>query len=180
MIAKIEVVSIDYSMLPLHPFPADIDDVVNVYQYLSNKHPYEKLAIGGSSAGEVLALASILKFKDLDLELPGAVFAGIPGADLTKTGDSKYINEGIDHILVTYDGLLKSAAKLFAGDIDLTNPLLSPVYGNFENFPPTYLVTGTRNLFISDVVRTLRKLKLAGSIAELIVYEGMSHVIILF
>jgi acetyl esterase/lipase len=49
------------------------------------------------------------------------------------------------------------------------------VYGDFEGFPPTYLVTGTRDLFLSDVARTHRKLRTAGVVADLNVYEGVSH-----
>ena len=83
--------------------------------------------------------------------------------------------EGIDRILVGYDGLLSASARLYAGDHDLKNPLLSPLYGDFQGFPPTYLVTGTRDLFLSDVVRTHRKLREAGVVADLNVYEGVSH-----
>ncbi len=173
--AKIPVISIDYRMPPKHPFPAAIDDVVKVYQHLLSKHLPKHLAIGGTSTGGGLTLASIFEFKKLSLDLPSVVFAGTPWSDLTKTGDTQFTNEGIDHILVSYDGLLKNAANLYASGKDLKNPLISPVYGNFKSFPPTYLVTGTRDLFLSDVVRTHRKLKLAGVIAELNVYEGMSH-----
>ena len=49
------------------------------------------------------------------------------------------------------------------------------VYGSFEGFPPTYLVSGTRDLFLSNTVRTHRQLKRAGVIADLNVYEGISH-----
>ena len=173
--ANIPVISIDYRMPPNHPFPAAIDDVVKVYKHLLNKYSGIKMALGGTSAGGGLSLASIHKFKELNLDLPAAVFAGTPWSDLSKTGDSQYTNEGIDHILVSYDGWMKDAAKLYGGEYDLKNPLISPVYGDFTSFPPTYLVTGTRDLLLSDVVRTHRKIKLAEGIAELNVYEGMSH-----
>ena len=78
-------------------------------------------------------------------------------------------------MLVGYQGLLSESAKLYAGDHDLTEPLLSPIYGDFEGLPPTLLVTGTRDLFLSDTVRTHRKLRRAGVTAELHVFEGMSH-----
>ncbi len=54
-------------------------------------------------------------------------------------------------------------------------PLISPVYGDFKGFPPTYLVTGTRDLFLSDTVRVHRKMRVAGVVADLNVYEGISH-----
>ena len=100
---------------------------------------------------------------------------GVAWADLTDASDSLHTNEGIDRILVTYHGMLKSAAILYAGDVELTHELISPVYGDFAGFPPTYLVTGTRDMLLSDTARVHRKLRTAGVVADLNVYEGMSH-----
>ena len=173
--AKIPVLSIDYRMPPKHHFPAAVNDVVSVYKHLLKERPAKSMAIGGTSAGGGLALASTHKLIELGLAVPAALFAGTPWADLTKTGDSHFTNEGIDRVLVTYDGVLAGAAKLYAGDHDMKNPLISPVYGDFKGFPPTYLVTGTRDLFLSDVARTHRKLRTAGIVADLNAYEGVSH-----
>ncbi len=173
--AKIPALSIDYRMPPAHPFPAAVDDVVAVWRGLLKERPAASMALGGTSAGGGLALASTQKLRQLGLELPGALWAGTPWADLTKTGDSLFANEGIDRLLVTYDGLLEGAAKLYAGGQDLETPLISPVYGEFEGFPPTSLVTGTRDLFLSDTARVHRKLRVAGGVADLNVYEGLSH-----
>ena len=173
--AGITVLSVDYRMPPAHPFPAAVDDVVTVYQSLLGEHDPSRLGLGGTSAGAGLALAATHKFVELGLDVPGAIFAGTPWSDLTKTGDTYYTNEGIDRVLVSYDGLISSAARLYAGTHDLRHPLLSPIYGDFEGFPATYLVTGTRDLFLSDVVRTHRKMKAAGVVADLNVYEGVSH-----
>jgi monoterpene epsilon-lactone hydrolase len=137
--AKIPVLSIDYRMPPKHPFPAAIDDVVAVWKSLLKKRDAKSMALGGTSAGGGLILASTHKFKALGLPLPGALFAGTPWADLTKTGDSYFTNEGVDNVLVSYEGLLEGAAKLYAGDHELTDPLISPVYGDFKEFPrPTW------------------------------------------
>ncbi len=173
--AKIPVLSIDYRMPPEHPFPAAIDDVVAVWKSLLEHRHAKSMALGGTSAGGGLTLASILQFKQLGLETPGALWAGTPWADLTKTGDSQFTNEGIDRLLVTYDGVLEGAAKLYADGRDLKTPLISPVYGGYKDFPPTYLVTGTRDLFLSDTVRVHRKMRVAGVVADLNVYEGVSH-----
>ncbi len=86
-----------------------------------------------------MSLASVHRFRALGLETPGAIYAGTPWADLTKTGDSLFTNEGLDRVLVTYDGLLGAAARLYADGHDLKDPLISPVYGDFAGFPPTYL-----------------------------------------
>lgn len=174
-ISGIKTVSIDYRMPPEHPHPAAINDVSDVYRVLLESYAAEKMAIGGTSAGGGLSLAAIHQFKTQGLAVPAALYLGTPWADLTKTSDTLYTMEGIDRILVTYDGGLQAAALLYAGDTELTDPLISPVYGDFTDFPPTYLVTGTRDLLLSDTARVHRKLRQAGVIAELNVYEGISH-----
>jgi acetyl esterase/lipase len=173
--ARIQVLSVDYRMPPEDPFPAALKDVVKVYRTLIRKEFPGRIAIGGTSAGGGLTLAAVLKFKELGLSLPGALFLGTPWSDLSKTGDSLYTNAGIDHILVSYDGLLEAAARLYAGGHDLKEPLLSPVYGDFKDFPPAFLVSGTRDLLLSHTVRVHRKLRQAGVVAELNVIEGFSH-----
>src|SRR4051794_10616548 len=52
---------------------------------------------------------------------------------------------------------------------------VSPVYGDFRGLPPAILISGTRDLFLSDTVRTHRKLRDAGVEADLHVFEGQSH-----
>ena len=173
--AGIPSVAVDYRMPPEHPFPAAVDDVVAVYREVLKDLGPNQIAIGGTSAGGGLSLAAIHRMKALDLPVPGAVYLGTPWADLTDTSDSLHTLEGIDRILVTYDGMLAAAAKLYAAGTPLTDPLISPVYGDFSGFPPTYLVTGTRDMLLSDTARVHRKLKLAGVVADLNVYEGLSH-----
>ena len=76
---------------------------------------------------------------------------------------------------MTWDGWIGRAAKLYANGKDLKDPQLSPIYGDFAQFPPTILTSGTRDLFLSNTVRTHRKLRRAGVVADLNVYEGQSH-----
>ena len=173
---QIPVLSIDYRMPPSHPYPADINDVVRVYKTIIQSHLPDKVAMGGSSSGGGLTMAVVQKLKSLNLPLPAALYLGTPWADLSKSGDSLYINEGIDRKLGTYDGFLASAAKLYAGRHGLKEAGLSPVYGDVSGFPPTMLVSGTRDLFLSMAVRVHRKLKKEGVVADLNIYEGLSHV----
>ena len=171
----IKVLSIDYRMPPQYPFPQAIEDTISVYQEILKRYESDHIAFGGTSAGGGLALAVAHKIKDLGLPQVGAIYAGTPWADLTKTGDTLYTNEGLDRVLVTYDGMLKAAALLYADGNDLRSPLLSPVYGNFDEYPPTILVTGTRDMFLSDTARTHQKIRAAGGTADLLVFEGLSH-----
>ena len=173
---QIPVLAIDYRMPPDNPYPVGLNDVVEVYKALSKSYTPKRIAMGGSSSGGGLVLAAVHKLKALKLQLPAALFVGTPWADLGKHGDSLYVNEGIDRKIVTYDGFLPEAVKLYANGHDIKDPGLSPVYGDFTGFPPTMLVTGTRDLFLSLAVRVHRKMRAAGVRADLNVYEGLSHV----
>ncbi|CUX70646.1 Esterase (fragment) [Agrobacterium sp. NCPPB 925] len=52
---------------------------------------------------------------------------------------------------------------------------LSPLFGDLRGFPPTFLQTGTRDLFLSNTVRMHRALRKAGVETELHVFEAMPH-----
>jgi acetyl esterase/lipase len=172
---QIKVISIDYRMLPDHPFPAGLEDVIAVYKEVLTKYKPENIGFFGTSAGSGLTAAAMLKLKELNLPQPAVVGLGTPFVDITDTGDSYHTNQDIDNFLVTYNGLLKSIAKLYAGANDMKNPLISPIYGDLKGFPPTILTSGTRDLFLSNTVRMHQKLRAAGVDAYLQVYEGCSH-----
>jgi monoterpene epsilon-lactone hydrolase len=172
----IKVVSVDYRMPPDHPYPAGLDDCMKVWRATAETNDPKKLGLFGSSAGAGMALAMILRAKDEGLPLPAALAIGTPWADLTETGDTFKTNEWLDNVLVSYNGYLHRAARLYANGRDLKDPYLSPIYGDFNHFPPTVLATGTRDLLLSLTVLTHRKLRRANVEAELHVFEGMSHI----
>jgi epsilon-lactone hydrolase len=175
-----KIISFDYRMPPDAPYPAAMDDAMAVWKAALQMQKPENMAIFGTSTGGGMTLAMILRAKQENLPLPAAIAPGTPWSDLTETGDTYKTNEWLDNILVSYNGYLTHAAQLYAGGHDLKDPQLSPIYGNFQGFPPTILTSGTRDLFLSNTVRTHRKLRQAGVEAELQVFEGMSHAQYLF
>jgi acetyl esterase/lipase len=170
-----KVLSIDYRRPPEFPYPAALDDGIAVWKGALKMADPKNMAIFGTSAGGALTLSMVLRAKQEQLPLPGAIAPGTPMSDLTKTGDSFYTNFMVDNVLVGSDGRCDAMARLYANGHDLKDPMLSPVYGDMHGFPPTLLTTGTRDLLLSNTVRVHRKLRQAGVEAELHVYEGQSH-----
>lgn len=122
-----------------------------------------------------MSLILALHAKAEGLPLPAGIAAGTPWTDLAKIGDSYFTNEGVDNVIYSYDGWIKDAVAVYANGHDLADPMLSPVYGDLQGFPPTLLTSGTRDIFLSNTVRMHLKLREAGVNADLIVFEGMAH-----
>jgi monoterpene epsilon-lactone hydrolase len=165
--------SVDYRVPPDHPYPAAIDDIVAAYRELIKTYKPGNLVISGSSGGGNLAAAAALKIRDLGLPLPAGLVLLTPELDLTESGDTFVTNRHIDVVLKT--GLPEMNA-LYAGGHDLTDPYLSPLFADFtRGYPPTFIQTGTRDLFLSNSVRMHRMLLKAGIEVELHVWEAMPH-----
>jgi epsilon-lactone hydrolase len=162
----------DYRMPPAHPFPASLDDCMTVYRALLARTGPGRIVVGGASAGGNLAAALLLQARDEGLPMPSCLVLLSPEADLTESGESFETNLGVDTILTSR---LTDSIALCAGHHNLTEPLLSPLFGDLSGFPPTFLQTGTRDLFLSNTVRMHRALRSAGVAAELHVFEAMPH-----
>lgn len=173
MLMQTKVSAIDYRMPPDHPYPAALDDVVASYRDLLTRHAHSRVVVVGVSAGGGLAAAGLLKARDIGLPLPAAVVLLTPEVDLTESGDTFETNQDIDVILVRR---LSESIELYADGHDLRDPYLSPLFGDFgQGFPRTLLVSGTRDLFLSNTVRMHRALRRAGIATDLHVFEAMPH-----
>jgi acetyl esterase/lipase len=170
---RCRVFAVDYRNPPDHPYPAALDDCVAVYRELLKAYRADQIVISGASGGGNLAAAVPLKIRDLGLPLPAAVGLFTPEVDLTESGDTFNTNRDIDVVL---RGGLPEMNALYANGHDLAHPYLSPLFGDFtKGFPPTFIQTGTRDVFLSNSARFHRALRRAGLETELHVWEAMPH-----
>lgn len=163
---------IDYRMPPEHPYPAALDDCLATYRHVLDRFGPRNVILGGRSAGGNLAAATVLRARDEGLPVPAALVLLSPEVDLTESGDSFAVNRTVDVVL---PGSLMSNNRLYAGGADLADPYLSPLFGDLAGFPPTFLQSGTRDLFLSNVVRLHRALRKAQVATDLHIFEAMPH-----
>ncbi|MGE0387406.1 MAG: alpha/beta hydrolase [Gammaproteobacteria bacterium] len=170
---RCETWSVDYRMPPDHPYPAALDDCVAVYRAILKDRRPQDVVVTGASAGGNLAAALMLRARDEGLPLPAGLILLTPEVDLTESGDSFETVLHLDNMLTAR---LMPYNRLYAGDHDPAHPYLSPLFGDFtRGYPPTFLQTGTRDLFLSNTVRMHRALRDAGIDAELHCWEAMPH-----
>lgn len=173
----LRVISIDYTNPPALQWVGVQEQIHSVFrQLLAEGYSMDRIAIYGDSAGGNLVVRTVLNLRDNGLGMPRAVVLFSPWADLTDSGDTASTLRDVDPTL-SYENLLASSARAYAGDLDLKDPRVSPLYANFTNgFPPTLIQEGTRTIFLSTSVRLYRALRDAGVDASIDMYEGMWHV----
>ena len=175
-----KVLAVRYPLAWQEPHPASRDLIVAVYQKLLKSYLPRRIAMFGDSAGGAVLMSAVLRMRDEGLPMPAAVGLLSPWADASKAGDSQTLLEDADGAL-DYEGNLKASAELYAAGRDLTDPSVSPLYADFrKGFPPAYVSSGTRDMFLSHCARLQRKLLDAGIENQLVVYEGMWHMFQVF
>ena len=127
----------------------------------------------GDSAGGGLALALLLRLRDLGEPLPDAAVLLSPWTDLTASGASVDMNRGRD--LWFTRAHLESWARYVVADADPRSSYLSPAFGSLAALPPLMLLAGEDELLLDDTLRVHRAALSAGVASELLVGRGMQH-----
>lgn len=176
-LTKMKVVAVLYRLSPEHAFPAALDDAVAVYKELIKTCKPEHIAIYGTSAGAVLTAEVAADLKKLGLPMPGAlgVFSGL--GDFSRNGDSEamYALDGLSGHLDPPPPH-PTTGEYIQGSTDVRDPILSPVFSDLRNMPPTLFITSGRDLLLSGTTILHRAFVRAGNDnARLIVFEGLPH-----
>lgn len=172
----VSVFTPDYRVAPENPYPAALEDAVSAYEYLlAMGHPPKQIVVAGDSAGGGLALALCLYLKDHGMELPEGLVLMSPWTDLTASGESYETNFTLDPLFGnTRDSMIYNLD--YIGEDDPTNPYISPIFGNFEGFPPMLVQVGSIEMLLSDSTDLAQKAKSVGVKVRLSIYEEMFHV----
>lgn len=164
---------VDYRLLPDHPFPASLDDCFNAYRAVLVEHPDATPIVGGVSAGGNLTAALALRARDEGIRTPVAVVLLSPALDFTQIGDSFETNKYVDVVLRESSGAYR---PLYVQSHDARDPYVSPLFGDFsKGYPPTFIQSGTRDLFLSNAALMQRALRRAGVLVDLQLWEAMPH-----
>ncbi|RPF50542.1 alpha/beta hydrolase [Aquisalibacillus elongatus] len=170
-----DVFSIDYRTAPEYEHPAALKDAIEGYQWLlAQGYQHDDIIIAGDSSGGGLALAMTLKLRDTNQPLPKSLVLASPWSDLSAEGESyktKIKDDAIFGSPSIEDAPQYPIPITYAGEHDLTDPYLSPAYGDYEGFPPILIQTGSEELLLSDSEIIEQKAKEA----ELKIFPGMFH-----
>ena len=116
-----------------------------------------------------------LYLKDNNMPYPAAFITMSPWTDLTNSGTSYKDNFEIDPLFgKSTNSMLYNSS--YIGDNDPKNYYISPMFGDFEGFPPMLMQVGTHEVLLSDTLTVAEKAKKSNVDVKVTVYEGMFHV----
>lgn len=169
-VSGMRVISVDYRQGPEHRFPAGSEDVATVYKHLLKEYKAENIGIFGCSAGGMLTAQATAWIASLGLPPPGAIGIFCASAGKFGTGDAQVITKAFGSALG--DGEIE-----YFENASWDDPLVAPQDHPevLAKFPPTLLITSTRDGALSGALVTHKNLISAGVYAQLHVYEGLEH-----
>jgi monoterpene epsilon-lactone hydrolase len=153
---KMAALLIDYKLAPQNPFPAGLDDVLNIVETLSITGDLpEKWFLLGDSAGAGLAVAVFYELREAGISLPKKMILMAGWFDLTVETPEIRQHSGIDPMF-SFKKHIESANS-YVGREDPKNPLISPLFGDVRNLPPTLMQCGTADLLVWENRRFYQK-----------------------
>jgi acetyl esterase len=174
--ADVIVISLDYRLVPEHPFPAGLDDVTNAVAWITEHARTfgidpSRLAIGGESAGANLAAVAVRQVADrIALQL-----LEVPALDLTGTPTPSRL-EVQRSFPALHDNTAIGIARYLKAGADPHDPSVSPLLASdLAGLPPALLLAADVDPWRDDAVDYAQRLTEAGVPTRLRVFDGIVH-----
>ena len=166
----------DYRLAPEHPFPAAPDDCHAAYRWLlaAQRDP-KGIVIAGDSAGGNLALVTLHRARVAGEPMPACAVLLSPAVDCTLQSPSMFDNQPLDP-MIQLDNLIVLRAHYVPSPELYTHPEVSPLFADFDGFPPLFFQAGSNELLRDEATRAAEKAYAAGVDVELELWPRAVHV----
>ncbi len=165
----------DYRLSPEFTFPAAPDDCHTAYRWLLDQGcDASALVLMGDSAGSTLSLVTLQRTRRAGEPAPACAVLLSPAVDCTMDSASMVENQDRDPVLRLSDLLVLRRHYVPSPHL-YTHPEVSPLFGDFDGFPPLLLQTGSSEMLRDEAVRTAHKAHAAGVDVELELWQGTPH-----
>lgn len=163
--------------LPIYPLvpygtAAEVQTgVVDLVRRSLDRHGPTVLA--GDSAGGQIALSAALRLRDEGVVLPMTTLLS-PALDLTWSNPRIPLVQPSDPWLATPGG--RVFAEHWRGDLDITDPVVSPLFGDLAGLGPLTVLSGTRDVLNPDAELLVERAHAAGVSVDFHEGVGQFHV----
>lgn len=165
----------EYRLAPEYPFPAGVKDALQAFGWLLQQGFSENdIVVGGDSAGGGLTLSMLLALREAGAAMPFAAVLLAPWTDLTLSSPSYRSNRKYDPI-ITREGLQDAAAQ-YAGERDLDDPMMSPMFADLTGLPPLLIHAAGDEAMVDDGRLFAERAASHGVSVTCKIFDGLWHV----
>ncbi|MFC6013058.1 alpha/beta hydrolase fold domain-containing protein [Nocardia lasii] len=160
---------------PLIPFGTAAEVIPRIAELvLACREAHGPTFLAGDSAGGQIVLSTALHLRDQGHPAVPRTIAISPALDLTLE------NPDIDTVLPRDPWLGRDGGlvfgRLWSGDLPMKDPLVSPLFGEFDGLGPITLFTGTDDILNPDARLFAAKARAAGVDLDYVEEPGLVHV----
>jgi len=169
------VTFIDYPLAPEHQAAYTMEILHKAYKAILKNSKEDTFYLFGDSAGGGLALSFMQVLRDEgELELPEKTVLLSPWLDISLS--NKEIENFLDKEVLLHFESLRECGRLYAGNLDLKDPRISPIYGNLDHLNTIKVFASNYELLYPDCVLLKEKADSArGTSLELTIRDRMIH-----
>lgn len=175
--ANTDIWMCNYPKAPEHDIMEISTNIDAVYEHIINHYNYKKIILMGDSAGATLSIALTQRLIEKKSRIPNKLILISPVMDASLSNPKIQEKEIYDAMLGIAG--VKSAKQMCAKNLALTHPLISPLYGNFKDFPETHLFIAENDITTPDQVLFAEKLNNLGTKCITYYGEKMAHIWVL-
>lgn len=162
-----------YPLAPNNYVQTTLDMILGVYRTLRKED--KPLYVMGDSAGANITLTFGLYLKDINEQLPDALFPISPFCDFSLS-NPEILEYNKNDILVTMTIINEIVKHWHPADMDLKDPRVSPLYGDWKGMCQTYLFIGTDETLYPDFMEMRQKMEDAGVRVGTLIGRHLFHV----
>jgi acetyl esterase/lipase len=170
------VVSVDYRLAPLHPFPAAVDDCYAALVWAAGSAAElgaatpARIGVMGESAGGNLSAVMCLLARDRGGPAISHQALLYPPTDMTRVPDAP------PRSLIIDGPEMQAYRRMYLGDTDPADPRISPLRAaDLAGLPPALIQVAEHDPLREDGVQYAAALRSAGVPVRFTEYVGMPH-----
>lgn len=143
-----------------------------LYESLLKKNPRDIVFLGDSAGGGTV-LSYAMQLRDKNVLQPSNIILLSPWIDLSMSNPDLYNDAKFD-MMNDVDGI-RYEGKLWADDLDVYDPIVSPMYGNFDNLGKLSIIFGGRGILSSECKKFDDILSKQNIDHNYVLYENEGH-----
>lgn len=142
--------------------------------YTSLLEQGKSITIFGDSAGGGIALGFVEELNEKGIQVPDKLILMSPLLDITGTNEEAYEYEAKDPLVTRYEVIMCGLA--WAGDTDVFDYHVSPIYGDITNMPKTLVTMGSNEYLAKDIMKFYGIMRDNKQDIKLLYGDGLFHV----